>query len=30
MLDGVTLRSYTVTLGQTNTLTIGSEAWLKS
>ena len=29
MLDGVTLRSYTVTLGQTNTLTIGSEAWLK-
>lgn len=28
-LDGVTLRSYTVTLGQTNTLTIGSEAWLK-
>lgn len=30
MLDGVTLRSYTVTLGQTNTLTIGSEAWLKA
>ena len=29
MLDGVTLRSYTVTLGHTNTLTIGSEAWLK-
>ena len=29
MLDGVTLHSYTVTLGQTNTLTIGSEAWLK-
>ena len=29
MLDGVTLRSYTVTLGQTNTLTIGSEAGLK-
>lgn len=29
MLDGVTLRSYTVTLGQANTLTIGSEAWLK-
>ena len=29
MLDGVTLRSYTVTLGQTNPLTIGSEAWLK-
>lgn len=29
MLDGVTLRSYTVTLGQTNTLTIGSEVWLK-
>ena len=29
LLDGVTLRSYTVTLGQTNTLTIGSEAWLK-
>ena len=29
MLDGVTLRSYTVTIGQTNTLTIGSEAWLK-
>lgn len=27
--DGVTLRSYTVTLGHTNTLTIGSEAWLK-
>lgn len=25
MLDGVTLRSYTVTLGQTNTLTIASE-----
>lgn len=29
MLDGVTLRRYTVTLGQTNTLTIGAEAWLK-
>ena len=29
MLDGVTLRSYTVTLDHTNTLTIGSEAWLK-
>mgnify|MGYP002954063608 CR=1 FL=1 len=29
MLDGVTLRSYTVTIGHTNTLTIGSEAWLK-
>ncbi len=29
MLDGVTLRSYTVTLGHTNTLTIGSETWLK-
>ena len=28
-LDGVTLRSYTVTLGQTNTLTISADAWQK-
>ena len=28
-LDGTQLRSYTATLGQTNTLTIGSDAWLK-
>lgn len=28
-LDGTTLRSYTVTLGQTNTLTISAEAWQK-
>ena len=28
-LDGTQIKSYTATLGQTNTLTIGSEAWLK-
>lgn len=28
-LDGTQRRSYTATLGQTNTLTIGSDAWLK-
>ena len=29
ILDSTTLRSYTVTLGQTNTLTISAAAWLK-
>ena len=28
-LDGVRLRSYTVTLGDTNTITISADAWLK-